>query len=98
VCEILRRVPAKQLMSLYRVAAFGAGEVDAFLQQVAAARGKLKKGGVVDVQVRPVPVPVPVPVCVCVCVCVCACACVCVCVCLGGGCVRAVVWLCSGRR
>lgn len=49
--EILTRVPAKQLMSLYKVAAFE-GSVDAFLQQVAQARGKLKRGGIVDVEVR----------------------------------------------
>ena len=49
VSEILSRVPAKQLMSLYKVATFDG--VDAFLQQVASARGKLKRGGIVDVEV-----------------------------------------------
>lgn len=48
VSEILARVPAKQLMSVYKVAAFDG--VDSFLQQVANARGKLKRGGVVDVE------------------------------------------------
>lgn len=52
VSEILCRVPAKQLMSLYKVAAFDQGGVDSFLQQVASARGKLKRGGIVDVEVR----------------------------------------------
>jgi hypothetical protein len=50
VSEILKRVPAKQLMSVYKVATFDG--VDSFLQQVANARGKLKRGGVVDVEVR----------------------------------------------
>jgi nuclear GTP-binding protein len=50
VSEILSRVPSKQLMSLYKVSAFDG--VDAFLQQVATARGKLKRGGIVDVEVR----------------------------------------------
>lgn len=47
--EILVRVPAKQLMTIYKVATFDG--VDSFLQQVANARGKLKRGGVVDVEV-----------------------------------------------
>jgi nuclear GTP-binding protein len=50
VGEILVRVPAKQLMSIYKVAAFEGA--DSFLQQVANARGKLKRGGIVDVEVR----------------------------------------------
>jgi len=50
VSEILVRVPSKQLMSIYKVASFEG--VDGFLQQVASARGKLKRGGVVDVEVR----------------------------------------------
>jgi hypothetical protein len=50
VSEILARVPSKQLMSVYKVATFDG--VDSFLQQVANARGKLKRGGVVDVEVR----------------------------------------------
>jgi hypothetical protein len=49
VSEILSRVPAKQLMSVYKVAAFEG--VDGFLQQVASARGKLKRGGILDVEV-----------------------------------------------
>ena len=46
VAEIVRRCPAKQLMGLYNVPAYG--DVDGFLTHVAAARGKLRKGGVVD--------------------------------------------------
>jgi nuclear GTP-binding protein len=82
VAEIVRRVPAKRLMALYRVAAFDAALVEAekkasgaggkkakkgassssslpheayvaaadrFLQLVAQARGKLRRGGVPDV-------------------------------------------------
>jgi nuclear GTP-binding protein len=50
VTEILARVPAKQLMRVYRVADYG-GSVQTFLQYVAEARGKLKRGGVLDVEV-----------------------------------------------
>jgi nuclear GTP-binding protein len=50
VGEVLKRVPAKQLQALYKVPGFS--DVDEFLQHIATARGKLKKGGVVDVQVR----------------------------------------------
>jgi nuclear GTP-binding protein len=49
VAEVLRRVPAKQLQALYKVPAFK--DVDQFLQHIAAARGKLKKGGVADTTV-----------------------------------------------
>eukprot|EP00193_Tetraselmis_chui_P022666 CAMPEP_0177795350 /NCGR_PEP_ID=MMETSP0491_2-20121128/26184_1 /TAXON_ID=63592 /ORGANISM="Tetraselmis chuii, Strain PLY429" /LENGTH=519 /DNA_ID=CAMNT_0019318171 /DNA_START=151 /DNA_END=1707 /DNA_ORIENTATION=- len=41
--EVLRRCPAKQLMQLYKIAKFEG--VDQFLQLIAAARGKLQKGG-----------------------------------------------------
>lgn len=47
VAEIIRRCPAKQLMTLYKVSAFA--DADEFLQLVAQARGKLKRGGSVDV-------------------------------------------------
>ena len=50
VAEIVRRCPARQLMALYRVPAF-AGP-DEFLRHVAAARGKLRKGGTADSGVR----------------------------------------------
>jgi hypothetical protein len=50
VGEIVRRCPARQLMQLYKVPAYSGAEQ--FLQHVAQARGKLKKGGTVDVQVR----------------------------------------------
>lgn len=46
VAEIVRRCPAKQLMTLYKVPAFA--DVDGFLTHVATARGKLRRGGVVD--------------------------------------------------
>ncbi|KAL4451438.1 hypothetical protein ABPG77_009510 [Micractinium sp. CCAP 211/92] len=46
VAEIVRRCPAKQLMTIYKVAAFKSA--DQFLQLVAQARGKLKRGGAVD--------------------------------------------------
>ncbi|WIA12353.1 hypothetical protein OEZ85_012403 [Tetradesmus obliquus] len=48
VGEILKRVPSKQLMAVYKIGAFAG--VDQFLQLIAAARGKLKKGGIVDVE------------------------------------------------
>lgn len=46
IAEILVRVPAKQLMQLYKIAAFESP--DQFLQLVAHARGKLRKGGIPD--------------------------------------------------
>eukprot|EP00195_Chlamydomonas_chlamydogama_P013468 CAMPEP_0202909350 /NCGR_PEP_ID=MMETSP1392-20130828/49079_1 /ASSEMBLY_ACC=CAM_ASM_000868 /TAXON_ID=225041 /ORGANISM="Chlamydomonas chlamydogama, Strain SAG 11-48b" /LENGTH=620 /DNA_ID=CAMNT_0049599071 /DNA_START=76 /DNA_END=1938 /DNA_ORIENTATION=- len=46
--EILARVPAKSLMQLYKVAAFKGAEE--FLQLVAHARGKLRKGGTPDMR------------------------------------------------
>jgi len=46
---ILQRVPKKQLMAVYKIAAFA--DVDEFLRLIAAARGKLKRGGVPDMQV-----------------------------------------------
>lgn len=48
VSEIVRRCPAKQLMSIYKVAGFSTA--DEFLQHIANARGKLKKGGTADLQ------------------------------------------------
>ncbi|WIA32487.1 hypothetical protein OEZ86_003306 [Tetradesmus obliquus] len=48
VGEIMKRVPSKQLMAVYKIGAFAG--VDQFLQLIAAARGKLKKGGIVDVE------------------------------------------------
>ena len=50
VAEIVRRCPARQLMALYRVPAYA--DADEFLRHVAAARGKLRKGGVTDTAVR----------------------------------------------
>ncbi|KAK1326556.1 hypothetical protein QJS10_CPA01g01343 [Acorus calamus] len=48
VKEILDLCPAERLMSLYKLPSFST--VDEFLQRVATVRGKLKKGGVVDVE------------------------------------------------
>ncbi|RZC48484.1 hypothetical protein C5167_016910 [Papaver somniferum] len=48
VKEILKLCPAKMLVSLYKIAIFDS--VDDFLQKVATVRGKLKKGGVLDIQ------------------------------------------------
>lgn len=48
VSEIVKRCPAKQLMSIYKVAGFSSA--DEFLQHIANARGKLKKGGTADLQ------------------------------------------------
>lgn len=48
VSEIVKRCPAKQLMGIYKVPAFES--TDRFLHHIALARGKLKKGGTVDVQ------------------------------------------------
>uniref|UniRef100_A0A1D1YAR9 Guanine nucleotide-binding protein-like 3 n=1 Tax=Anthurium amnicola TaxID=1678845 RepID=A0A1D1YAR9_9ARAE len=48
VKEILRLCPTEKLMSLYKLPKFSS--VDDFLQKVATLRGKLKKGGVLDVE------------------------------------------------
>lgn len=45
--EILRLCPARMLVTLYKVPSFDS--VDDFLLKVATARGKLKKGGIADV-------------------------------------------------
>lgn len=47
VKEILKLCPAKTLVMLYKIPSFDS--VDEFLQNVATARGKLKKGGIIDV-------------------------------------------------
>lgn len=47
VKEILKLCPARMLVTLYKVPSFDS--VDDFLQKVATVRGKLKKGGIVDV-------------------------------------------------
>lgn len=47
VKEILNLCPAKMLVALYKVPSFDS--VDDFLQKVATVRGKLKKGGILDV-------------------------------------------------
>lgn len=47
VKEILKLCPARVLISLYKIPSFDS--VDDFLQIVATVRGKLKKGGIVDI-------------------------------------------------
>ena len=47
ISEICKRCPQKQLMGLYRIPKYDS--VDEFLIQVATMRGKLKRGGTVDV-------------------------------------------------
>lgn len=46
--EILKLCPAALLVTLYKLPSFDS--VDDFLQKVATVRGKLKKGGIVDVE------------------------------------------------
>jgi len=48
VKEILKLCPAERLISLYKLPSFSS--VDDFLQKVATIRGKLKKGGIVDLE------------------------------------------------
>lgn len=45
--EILKLCPERMLVTLYKLPSFDS--VDDFLQKVATVRGKLKKGGIVDV-------------------------------------------------
>lgn len=47
VKEILNLCPDRVLVTLYKVPSFDS--VDDFIQKVATVRGKLKKGGIVDV-------------------------------------------------
>ena len=47
VKEILKLCPAEMLMTLYKLDSFDA--VDDFLFKVATIRGKLKKGGIVEI-------------------------------------------------
>lgn len=47
VKEILKLCPDNVLVTLYKIPSFDS--VDDFLQKVATIRGKLKKGGIVDV-------------------------------------------------
>lgn len=47
VKEILRLCPAHMLVTLYKLPSFDS--VDDFLFKVATLRGKLKKGGIVDI-------------------------------------------------
>ena len=45
--EILKLCPDRLLVTLYKIPSFDS--VDDFLQKVATVRGRLKKGGIVDV-------------------------------------------------
>ncbi|CAN4098074.1 unnamed protein product [Withania somnifera] len=47
VKEILKLCPARMLVTIYKVPCFDS--VDDFLQKVATVRGRLKKGGIVDI-------------------------------------------------
>ncbi|ESW17385.1 hypothetical protein PHAVU_007G235000 [Phaseolus vulgaris] len=49
VKEILKLCLPEQLVTLYKIPSFNEGDVDDFLRKVATVRGKLKKGGIVDV-------------------------------------------------
>ncbi|KAG9439022.1 hypothetical protein H6P81_019187 [Aristolochia fimbriata] len=48
VREILGLCPGEKLMSLYKLPSFSSA--DEFLQKVATIRGKLKKGGIIDIE------------------------------------------------
>lgn len=48
IIEIVKRVPSKQLVALYKIPAFKTAEE--LLAAVAGARGKLRKGGVPDIR------------------------------------------------
>ncbi|KAM7521799.1 hypothetical protein LguiA_011701 [Lonicera macranthoides] len=49
VKEILKLCPGKMLVTLYKLPTFDSESADDFLQKVATVRGKLKKGGIADV-------------------------------------------------
>lgn len=46
--DILKLCPERLLVTIYKIPGFQS--VDEFLQNVATVRGKLKKGGIVDVE------------------------------------------------
>ncbi|CAL1411979.1 unnamed protein product [Linum trigynum] len=48
VKEIIKRCPERLLVTLYKIPSFDT--VDDFLQNVATVRGRLKKGGIVDIE------------------------------------------------
>lgn len=48
VKEILKLCPTQMLVTLYKIPSFEV--VDDFLYKVATVRGKLKKGGLVDIE------------------------------------------------
>lgn len=47
--EILKLCPPEQLVTHYKIGTFKFGDVDDFLLKIATVRGKLKKGGIVDI-------------------------------------------------
>ena len=49
VKEILKLCPPEQLVTHYKIGSFKLGDVDDFLLKVGTVRGKLKKGGIVDI-------------------------------------------------
>ncbi|KAL2326615.1 hypothetical protein Fmac_025673 [Flemingia macrophylla] len=50
VKEILKHCQAERLEILYNIPSFKRGDVDDFLRTLATVRGKLKKGGIVDIE------------------------------------------------
>ncbi|KAG4907019.1 hypothetical protein AAZX31_20G065100 [Glycine max] len=49
VKEIFKLCPPEQLVTHYKIGTFKFGDVDDFLLKIATVRGKLKKGGIVDI-------------------------------------------------
>lgn len=47
--EIFKLCPPEQLVTHYKIGTFKFGDVDDFLLKIATVRGKLKKGGIVDI-------------------------------------------------
>jgi len=49
VKEILKLCLPEQRLTLYNIPSFNVGDVDDFLRQVAIVKGKLKTGGILDI-------------------------------------------------
>ena len=47
--EILKLCLPEQRLTLYNIPSFNVGDVDDFLRQVAIVKGKLKTGGILDI-------------------------------------------------
>ena len=47
--EILKLCLPEQLVTLYKIGSFNVGDVNDFLRQVAIVKGKLKNGGIHDI-------------------------------------------------